>query len=259
MTKSRLSPDKWRRNIAFPGFNQLEIGDTDSKWLSRNLDFQPRLVSLMEKAIFVQLSLLPSETVGGLHNEKRDGTAFRCIRLQFAHSPGRELCFDPNGALTSVEVGEERFEYGEYAKFGEKTFPRAIHVLEKRKEVLDIKVEDPIFVSDSDPKAFEHHAGALELAICERSQDELVKKVPPHYPQEARSNHVKGTVVLYVLLSAEGRVQNTRVLESAGDSLDRATIEAVRQWEYRPVSCGKTPLPTEIEVKVSYTLSFSHF
>ena len=61
---------------------------------------------------------------------------------------------------------------------------------------------------------------------------------------------------LYVLLSGEGRVQNTRVLESAGDSLDRATIEAVQQWEYTPANCGKAPLPAETEVQVNFALSF---
>jgi len=56
-----------------------------------------------------------------------------------------------------------------------------------------------------------------------------------------------------VLLSGAGHVQDTRVLESAGDSLDRAAIEAVKQWEYSPANCG-TPLP-EIEVRVNLALS----
>jgi TonB family protein len=251
-----LSSDKWRREIAFPGFDQVEVGDADSKWLSRNLDFQPRVVSLMEQAVLMGLSLLPLETVGEVHNKKKDGTAFRCVRLQFPHSLSREMCLNPSGALASVEAGDRRFEYGEYTKFGDKIFPKAIHVFEKGKNLLNINVEDPVAVTDPDPKEFKHPAGALQFANCERSQGELIKKVPPHYPQEARSNHVQGTVVLYVLLSGEGRVQNTRVLESAGDSLDRATIEAVQQWEYTPANCGKAPLPTETEVQVNFALSF---
>lgn len=251
-----LSSDKWRHEIAFPGFDQVEVGDTDSKWLSRNLDFQPRVVTLLEQAIFVRLSLLPLETISEVRNKKRDGTALRCVRLQFTHSPSRELCFDPSGALVSVETGEQRFEYGEYVKLGDRVLPKTIRVLEKRKEVLTISVEDPTPVSDSDLKAFKHPAGSLQLAICERSQGELIKKVPPHYPQEARSNHVQGTVVLYVLLSGEGRVQNTRVLESAGASLDRAAVEAVQQWVYSPVSCGRIPLPTETEIQVNFALSY---
>lgn len=57
-----------------------------------------------------------------------------------------------------------------------------------------------------------------------------------------------------MLLSGAGHVQDTRVLESAGDSLDRAAIEAVKQWEYSPANCG-TPLPAEIEVRVNLALS----
>jgi hypothetical protein len=46
-----MAPNKWRREIEFPGFTQLEIGDVDSKWLTRNLDFKPQIVDLTEVAV----------------------------------------------------------------------------------------------------------------------------------------------------------------------------------------------------------------
>src|SRR5271166_4433818 len=36
-----LAPDKWRREMTFPGFTQVEVGDKDSKWVSRNASFRP--------------------------------------------------------------------------------------------------------------------------------------------------------------------------------------------------------------------------
>ena len=250
-----LSSDKWRREIAFPGFDQVEVGDASSIWMSRNLEFRPRLASLLEHAILNRPDIHPGETAVEIHDKKKNETNLRCVRLQSQHWPSSELCFDSSGALSMEEMGLQRFEYSDYSKFGGKIFPRSVHVYEKGKEVLAISVDDPTLVSDPTPKLFERMTSATQFAPCERSQRELVKKTPPHYPQEARSNHIQGTVVLYALLSGEGRVQNTKVLESAGDSLDRAAIEAVKQWEYGPASCGKTPLPTETEIQVNFALN----
>jgi len=58
--------------------------------------------------------------------------------------------------------------------------------------VLNISMEDPVAISDLTPKSFEHPPSALQLAVCERSQGDLVKKVPPHYPEDARFNYIQG-------------------------------------------------------------------
>lgn len=249
-----VSPEKWRRKIAFIGFDQTEVGDANSEWMSRSLDFRPRLVTLMESAIFPKFDLQPKEAVASVHTKKKSDISVRCVSLRGEHGQSRELCFDPSGALAVEEKGERRIEFSDYAKFGGKIYPRSIRVYYKGKEVVTVHMGDPTSISDPGESTFSHSAGALQLATCERSNGDLVKKVAPQYPQDARNKGVQGTVVLYVLLSGEGRVENARVVESAGESLDRAATEAVQQWEYRAVSCGKTPLPTEIEVQINFTL-----
>ena len=92
------------------------------------------------------------------------------------------------------------------------------------------------------------------MAPCERWTSKPPVKVPPHYPPDARAARQQGTVILYALVSPDGRVEQTSVLESAGASLDRAAVEAVRQWGYPPVNCGTAPLATEIEAEVRFEL-----
>lgn len=41
------SPEAWRRQIAFPGFTQQEVGDGEGRWLARTLDFRPHSVYLL--------------------------------------------------------------------------------------------------------------------------------------------------------------------------------------------------------------------
>ena len=66
-----LFRDKWQRKIRFPGLDQAEIGDADSKWMSRNLDFQPEVVTLTLSAILPRLELQSQESVADVHKAKK--------------------------------------------------------------------------------------------------------------------------------------------------------------------------------------------
>jgi TonB family protein len=120
--------------------------------------------------------------------------------------------------------------------------------------VLKLEVGDPDAPSNPDPHLFEHSAEARQLAPCDRWLAEASKKVAPHYPEDARRTRQQGTVVFYALLSDAGTVAQLRIIESAGRSLDQAATESVRQWIYPPTMCGTTPLPSEVEVRVNFTL-----
>jgi protein TonB len=63
----------------------------------------------------------------------------------------------------------------------------------------------------------------------------LAKRVEPIYPDLAVRAHIEGTVILEAIVNEEGRVESVRVLRSVG-VLDRAAMEAVRQWVYEPLT-----------------------
>ena len=251
-----IAPNKWRREIAFPGFTQLEIGDGDSKWLTRNLDFKPRIVYLTEVAVerFVRPGAQQEGVVKSVRGTKRKGTELRCVEL--TDKEGKqpwELCFDGTGALVRESLGNQRFEYDDFSKFGGKIFPKSIRVYESGGQVLEISADNLSAPSDSRDQLFQHGTGAQQMADCER-WPKLVKKVAPQYPAAARAAQQQGDVILYTLLSGQGTVERTRVLQSSGDSLDTSATDAVRQWVYSPPTCGSAPLKTEIEVRVNYEL-----
>ena len=253
-----LSPVKWRHEIVFPGFRQVVSGDENSDWLSRNLDFRPRVEYLITEAIerFVHPKLSPKEKLASLHEKKKKGILLQCAELKDANARNRELCFDPSGALFSDETMDQRFEYADYRKFEGRIFPNRIQVYESGTEVLNIAADDLSQPHDVSPTLFEHEPAALKMAPCERQSTDLVKKVPPHYPEDARHAGQQGTVILYALLSADGHVEKIRALEGPTPSIDQAAIDAVQQWVYAPVRCGTVPLPTEVEVRVNFALSF---
>lgn len=78
----------------------------------------------------------------------------------------------------------------------------------------------------------------------------LVHKVKPVYPPEVKQAHIKGTVLLRVLIDEEGRVADLRLV-SGPKELAPAAVDAVQQWRYRPyLLMGKqAEVDTEVSVK----------
>jgi TonB family protein len=251
-----MAPNKWRREVAFPGFTQLEIGDVDSKWISRNFDFRPRAVYLTEAALerFIHPGAQQETAIKSVRSRNVKGAELRCLELLDKEGKqARELCFGGVDALVSVSQGNQRFEYADFGRFGSKVFPKSIRVYESGLQVLDINADNLIGPSDSRDALFLHGAGARQMAECEK-WPMLIKKIPPQYPPAARSAHQQGTVILYTVLSDHGTVEKTSVLQSAGDNLDKSAADAVKQWVYSPPACGTVALPAEIEVQVNYEL-----
>ena len=64
----------------------------------------------------------------------------------------------------------------------------------------------------------------------------MISAKPPKFPIESRRAHEEGVVVLSVLLSTDGRVADISIASSSGSRrLDRAALEAVREWRWSPL------------------------
>jgi len=79
----------------------------------------------------------------------------------------------------------------------------------------------------------------------------LVHKVKPDYPPEAKSAHIKGTVLLRVLIDEEGWVADLKLI-SAPKELAPAAISAVQQWRYRPYLLLGSPVEVATEVSLKF-------
>jgi TonB family protein len=64
-------------------------------------------------------------------------------------------------------------------------------------------------------------------------ESKLIHKVDPVYPVEALKAQISGSVILKVTVNKKGFVSDVRVL-SGHPLLRKATVEAVRQWQYSP-------------------------
>jgi len=62
---------------------------------------------------------------------------------------------------------------------------------------------------------------------------------PPHYPRSAIAAKARGRVMLRTCVDTHGKPHATSIQQSSGRSdLDRAALESVGQWQFRPKVCG---------------------
>ena len=82
----------------------------------------------------------------------------------------------------------------------------------------------------------------------------LSHPVEPNYPLLAKEMKVQGSVVLQVVISREGTIQDLRVV-SGPTILANAAMEAVRQWRFKPYIQNGEAVETEARITVNFTIS----
>lgn len=92
--------------------------------------------------------------------------------------------------------------------------------------VLTLALALPLAAGAGEPAHYSKDSGLTEPVA--------VHKVNPTYPEAARDAKVQGTVVLDTLIATDGSVRDVKVLQSAGDDLDAAAMDAARQWRFQP-------------------------
>jgi TonB family protein len=73
----------------------------------------------------------------------------------------------------------------------------------------------------------------------------------PDYSEEARKAKLSGTVVLSLVISAEGVPKDIKVVGPLGDGLDEKAVETIKTWKFQPATKDGKPvaLPAVIEVQ----------
>jgi protein TonB len=77
----------------------------------------------------------------------------------------------------------------------------------------------------------------------------------PAYPASARRLGAQGTTLLSVFVTADGRVGDVQVRQSAGHGdLDQAAVEAVRRWRFEPARRGTEAVAVWVTLPVEFRL-----
>jgi len=78
---------------------------------------------------------------------------------------------------------------------------------------------------------------------------------PPVYPETAQEKGWEGTVILSVLVQADGKAKSVEVKTSSGRKiLDQAATQTVKRWTFAPARRGETPVEGWVEVPIDFRL-----
>jgi periplasmic protein TonB len=81
----------------------------------------------------------------------------------------------------------------------------------------------------------------------------LIYKVNPEYPKKAKAALVSGIVLLRATISKTGEIADLRA-ECGPELLREASLDAVRQWKYRPYLLHGEPVEVETTIRVTFNL-----
>jgi protein TonB len=83
---------------------------------------------------------------------------------------------------------------------------------------------------------------------------QLINRVEPGYPEAARKARMEGVVILEAIITANGNVEEVKVLKSVNPLLDAAATRAVQQWRYRPATLNGRAVRVYLTVTVTFNL-----
>ena len=85
---------------------------------------------------------------------------------------------------------------------------------------------------------------------------QILTKVPPVYPDEAKAKHIDGTVVMRAVIGRDGNIANLTVI-SGPEELRSSAVDAVSQWTYRPYLLNGQPTEVDTTITVNYSFGSS--
>jgi TonB family protein len=77
----------------------------------------------------------------------------------------------------------------------------------------------------------------------------------PSFTDEARAAKFNGSVVLQVVVTADGHAENISVVRKAGYGLEQNAIDTVRKWQFRPAKGPDgNPVATVVPIEVNFRI-----
>ena len=84
----------------------------------------------------------------------------------------------------------------------------------------------------------------------------LLVNPPPKYPVKSKRVYEQGTVLLRVLVTADGNAGAVEIEKSSGfERLDSAAIEAVKQWKFNAATLDGKPIDRWYLVPITFKLT----
>lgn len=267
-TEVWVSKTQWRREIVVGDTLKTEVAAGQKRFLLEPAKALPEHIrdrpALSGSGRFQPEAWKPEK----IENRKLNGSSVRCIEttpvvrvgLHLRTQPQREvlgdvpsLCFDSSGGVLVAEIEpamnhseDEACFFSDYQRFEDRIYARSYQLLEGGQTRLEARVVELVALSQVDRELFAVPNGAKELTSC---PDPVRPPIAVYEPRPMGWNG-SGVVVISTSVGIDGTPRDLSVDSSPNPKQEKAALEAVRQWRFRPATCDGEPVQEKIAVEV---------
>jgi TonB family protein len=158
---------------------------------------------------------------------------------------------DETRAIKDLKLWEEKYPDSDFKDSRAPAYEGASKLKATR---LTKKASDsgPPFVET--PANVESTAGPISRIGSGVSAPAVASKIDPEYSEAARLFKHSGTVMLAVVVDADGQAKDIRVVKSLGLGLDEKAVEAVQKWIFKPGMKQGLAVPVRATIEVNFRL-----
>lgn len=81
-----------------------------------------------------------------------------------------------------------------------------------------------------------------------------IKKISPIYPDFEKNAGIVGAVMVEVEVFADGTVGAVNILKGITDNMDKAAVDAVKQWKFKPAQANGHPVAVWVRFPIKFIL-----
>jgi TonB family protein len=86
------------------------------------------------------------------------------------------------------------------------------------------------------------------------SSPKVLDKVEPEYTEEARARKLSGTVLLSVVIGADGIARDINIVRGIGAGLDESAAAAIEKWRFEPGTREDVPVAVRATIEVNFKM-----
>jgi TonB family protein len=89
---------------------------------------------------------------------------------------------------------------------------------------------------------------------ADETRPEAIHRENPEMTAEARAANYDGRCVLRITIDTDGNVQDPEVIKSAEYGMEKASLEAVKKWKFRPATKAGKPIAVKAQIEMSFRM-----
>lgn len=286
------APGKYKSIFATTNFNQVEYGTDAGIRRTGSPDSAPsELMTIVNQFLHpipmdkdsIAAAKLQTETLSvgetklacvTVSEPRSTANPVSAIQARLTTAPDSNVtyCTEEHSPILRLQAAAgdgSRIVRNSIVRFQDCYMPQTIEEYEgsspTQKPVLTAKLEKIETIASVDDAQFTPPANAVPppkvIALSERETkpQRLHHPFPEYdyrYPGENRSAHLAALVIISLRVQTDGRVSNLRVERaSAPQGLQLASLDAVRNWTYKPFLRDGEPVEVETEATLVYSLT----